>query len=216
MKLTEELKQEYRKLFDTCTIKPDKTPLLKGIINKINSNKSRYEAVGNKLNIPWYFIAVIHNMECSLNFKGHLHNGDPLTARTTHVPAGRPLTGNPPFTWEQSAGDALQLMKLHLWKDWGIEGMLYKLEAYNGWGYRRKHPNVLSPYLWSFSNHYEKGKYVADGRWSETAISNQCGAAVILKDIYKLTIPADADTHDIAKEHAEHIGPEPLPRENLT
>jgi peptidoglycan hydrolase-like protein with peptidoglycan-binding domain len=40
---------------------------------------------------------------------------------------------------------------------------------------------VKSPYLWSFSNHYTKGKYVGDGRWSETAVSQQCGAMVLLK-----------------------------------
>ncbi len=40
---------------------------------------------------------------------------------------------------------------------------------------------MLSPYLWSFSTHYQCGKYVADGRWSETAVSKQCGAAVLLR-----------------------------------
>src|SRR5262249_30065710 len=35
--------------------------------------------------------------------------------------------------------------------------------------------------LWSFSNHYTSGKYVADGTWSDTAKSNQCGAAVLLR-----------------------------------
>ncbi len=38
-----------------------------------------------------------------------------------------------------------------------------------------------TPYLWSFSTHYDRGKYVADGRWSETTPSDQCGAAVIIK-----------------------------------
>jgi lysozyme family protein len=40
---------------------------------------------------------------------------------------------------------------------------------------------VLTPYLWSFSNHYDRGKYVADGKFSATARSQQCGAAVMLK-----------------------------------
>jgi lysozyme family protein len=33
----------------------------------------------------------------------------------------------------------------------------------------------------SFSNHYERGKYIADRKWSATAKSQQCGAAVMLK-----------------------------------
>jgi hypothetical protein len=40
---------------------------------------------------------------------------------------------------------------------------------------------VKSPYLWSFSNQYTQGKYIADGTWSDTAVSRQCGAAVVIK-----------------------------------
>jgi lysozyme family protein len=85
-------------------------------------------------------------MAASLNFNRHLHNGDPLTARTVQVPAGRPKTGEPPFTWEESATDALMLEKLDQWEDWSVPGTLYKLEQYNGWGYRLAHPDVKSPY----------------------------------------------------------------------
>jgi hypothetical protein len=120
-------------------------------------------------------------MESSLDFRKHLHNGDPLTARTVHVPAGRPPDGEPPFTWEESAGDALRLRRIPRWDDWTVPGVLYQLEGYNGWGYRLYHPHVLSPYLWSYSGHYSSGKYVADGRWSDTAVSKQCGAAVIVR-----------------------------------
>jgi len=55
------------------------------------------------------------------------------------------------------------------------------LEGYNGFGYRTRHPEVLSPYLWSYSNHYESGKYVADGTFSPSAVSQQCGAAILLR-----------------------------------
>jgi lysozyme family protein len=126
-------------------------------------------------------VGIIHSLEASCDFTRHLHNGDPLTARTTHVPAGRPRTGRPPFTWEASAIDALTLQGFASWKDWSVAGTLYKLEAYNGFGYRDHHRTVPSPYLWSFSNHYTRGKYVADGRFSPTAVSQQCGAAVLLR-----------------------------------
>ena len=179
--LNNNLKQEYENLFNTCNVKQTKVSVVENIIKKILASKSRYETVGNPLGIPWYFVGVIHNMESGLSFTRHLHNGDPLTARTIHVPAGRPVNVNPPFTWEESASDALQLQKLDMWNDWSVPGLLYQLEKYNGWGYRTKHPHVLSPYLWSFSNHYTKGKYIADGTWSETAVSQQCGAAVLLR-----------------------------------
>ena len=126
-------------------------------------------------------VGVIHALESSLNFGRHLHNGDPLTARTVQVPAGRPKTGQPPFTWEASASDALRFQGFDKWKDWSIPGTLFKLEGYNGFGYRDHHPDVPSPYLWSFSNHYSRGKYVADGTFSPTAVSAQCGVAVLLR-----------------------------------
>ena len=73
------------------------------------------------------------------------------------------------------------MRKLDSHLDWGLAGTLYQLERYNGWGYRLYHPHVLSPYLWGFSNHYRQGKYVSDGTWSDTAVSRQCGAAVLLR-----------------------------------
>ena len=178
---TSSLMDEYKNLFNTCVIDSNRTALVEKIVNKMLSNKSRYDTVAKKLKIPWFFIAAIHQMEASMNFNCHLHNGDPLTSRTVHVPAGRPKTGNPPFTWEDSATDALTMMKIDQWNDWSLPGTLYKIEGYNGWGYRMKHPQVYSPYLWGFSNHYQKGKYIADGTWSDTAVSQQCGAAVLLR-----------------------------------
>ena len=55
----------------------------------------------------------------------------------------------------------------------------YKLEKYNGIGYRAHHVN--SPYLWGGSNQYTRGKYVQDGVFSITAVSMQIGAMVLLK-----------------------------------
>ena len=63
--------------------------------------------------------------------------------------------------------------------------MLYQLEGYNGWGYRDVKPPISTPYLWSFSNHYAKGKYVADGVWDGNAVSRQCGAAVMLRELVR-------------------------------
>jgi lysozyme family protein len=174
------LKASYQRLFDTCTITPDKYVFIDRSVNKIYANKARYEAVGNKLGIPWYFIGIVHNMEGNSDFTKHLHNGDPLKARTVNVPANRPK-GDPPFTWEISAEDALRLTGINRWQDWSIPGVLYKLEGYNGYGYRRLAEPINTPYLWSFSNQYTCGKYVADGMYSPTAVSKQCGAAVILK-----------------------------------
>jgi lysozyme family protein len=178
---TPALRAEYKNLFETCFTAADKKGAVEALVDQLAANRARYEKVGDTLGIPWQFIAVIHNMESSQRFDRHLHNGDPLTARTKQVPAGRPKTGTPPFTWEASAADALTMRGIGSGTDWSLEGTLYQIEGYNGWGYRSFHPHVLSPYLWSFSNHYTSGKYVADGTWSDSAKSAQCGAAVLLR-----------------------------------
>src|SRR5713101_923542 len=181
--LTPGLRAQYQELFDSCEVRPEHAHSAHALVTQIAANQSRYTEVGTPLIIPWYVIGVIHCMEGSLNFGTHLHNGDPLNARTVHVPAGRPPTGQPPFTWEESALDALKFDHLADWRDWSIPGILYRLEEYNGFGYRTRHPEILTPYLWSFSNHYESGKYVADGRFAPTAVSDQCGAAVLLRNM---------------------------------
>lgn len=150
--------------------------------DKIKENQSRYQHVVNGTKIPWQFVGVIHYRESGLSFFTHLHNGDPLSARTVHVPKGRPLAGNPPFTWEESAIDSLILLK-HLDKveDWSIFNLLYQLEAYNGWGYSKYHPNVPSPYLWSYTQFYTKGKYMYDGKFNPELIDKQIGCVPLLK-----------------------------------
>jgi lysozyme family protein len=178
--LTPKLKKEYEDLFSSCVINAARQKDVEKIRDKIVANKSRYEAVAESTSVPWFVVAVIHSLEGSLNFKTHLHNGDPLTAKTVHVPKGRPA-GTPPFSWEESAIDALNFDGLAAVKKWTLSTILFRLEGFNGFGYRMRHPEVLTPYLWSFTNHYQKGKFVADGKFDPNAVSKQCGAAAILK-----------------------------------
>jgi len=131
--------------------------------------------------VPWYFVGIIHSLEGSFNFSAHLHNGDPLRGRTWQVPAGRPKEWNPPTDWASSAADAMVLKKYDNQPDWSVAQMLYRFEKYNGFGYRSR--GIETPYLWSFSNQYSKGKYVKDGVWDSNAVSRQCGAALLVKEL---------------------------------
>jgi lysozyme family protein len=119
-----------------------------------------------------------------------LHNGDSLKKRTINEPSGRPLADpikgwQVGYTWEESAIDALTMKEFNRVKDWSLPTQLWQLERYNGFGYRKYHPEVLTPYLWSGTNHYSKGKYVADGKWDANAISEQIGIAALLKVLIK-------------------------------
>ena len=208
--LTDALRADYDDLFQGCTINAGKQATVEKLVDSLLANKGRYAAVGGQIGVPWHMVAVIHNMESSQSFKGHLHNGDPLTARTKQVPKGYPKTGNPPFTWEESAIDALTLHGLQKWSDWTVPGTLYQLETYNGVGYRLFHPQVKSPYLWSFSNRYTSGKYVADGTWSNSAVSQQCGAAVLLRRMIERGLIGFTD-QPLPAPLAAPVPPPPVP-----
>lgn len=192
--LSTALRNEYQQLFDTCQIKTDCASIVDKMASQIIANEARYRSVADPLGVPWYVVGVIHAMEAGLDFSCHLHNGDPLTARTVNVPANRPKTGQPPFTWEASATDALTLDRYPQWTDWSIPGILFKWESYNGWGYRNCHPEVKSPYLWASTNQYTCGKYVKDGIWSPTAVSKQAGAAALLRRLAEKGV-VDAASH---------------------
>lgn len=176
------LKDEYLTFFCGMQIPDDKLPEVQWYAEQARRNRTRYETVGKRLAIPWWFIAGIHALESGFNTSRHLHNGDPLTGRTRRVPAGRPSVGDPPYTWTESAEDAMRLKRLENLSDWSLPRALFRWELYNGLGYRKK--KIPTPYLWSFSTVHEKGKYVADGRFSATAVSKQCGAATLLRYLY--------------------------------
>jgi lysozyme family protein len=174
------LKSEYGRMYRKLEVRPQHADSAGWHVEMMRKSRARYERVGVQTGVPWHFIAVTHGLEASFNFRAHLHNGDfPLSARTRQVPAGRPSVWLPPSDWESSARDALRLLGFTGQKDWSLERTLYRLEAYNGLGYRGV--GVPTPYLWSFSNQYDRGKFVSDGKFSRTAKSQQCGAAVMLK-----------------------------------
>lgn len=153
-------------------------------VDKSLAHKDRYQITGWNVNplMPWWFVAVIHGLEASFDFSKHLHNGDPLSSKTVNVPKGRIPGQNPPYTWEESAHDALTMPGKQYDKaeDWSMAAILWRLEGYNGYGYRM-YRGIHSPYLWAGTNHYTRGKYTSDGVWSSTAVSKQAGAAGVIK-----------------------------------
>src|SRR3954471_10882695 len=76
--LSNDLSSQYEKLFNTCEIRAQRQPAVDKLVALIGQNKERYRTAGGPLGVPWFFIGCIHNMEASLNFTCHLHNGDPL------------------------------------------------------------------------------------------------------------------------------------------
>jgi lysozyme family protein len=175
----EEVRAELWSLWRSCTV-TDPARFALPRLAALNG-RAVYERIEEMTGVPWWWVAAIHQLESSGDFTRHLHNGDSLRRRTVRVPAGRPVAGEPPFDWVASAVDALTMpgKRLHQVSDWSIPHALWLLESFNGFGYRL-YRHMPSPYLWAGTNHYMRGKYVADGKWSSTAVSKQAGCAGLL------------------------------------
>lgn len=144
--------------------------------------KDRYQAVSAKTGVPWFIIAVIHERESSQNWSKSIAQGDPWNAVSTHVPRGR----GPFRSWEEAAIDALANCAPYAarWSDWSAGGALTLLERYNGIGYANK--GLPSPYIWSGTDQYVRGKYIGDGVFDATAVDKQLGCACLILAMQKL------------------------------
>lgn len=146
------------------------------VAKRLVAAKSRYQAVSAKTGVPWFVIAVIHQRESSQNFGRSLAQGDPWNQVSTHVPKGR----GPFSSWEAAAVDALAVCPPYAskWKDWSAGGTMTLLEQYNGLGYANK--GIPSPYVWSGTDQYVSGKYIADGVFSAATVDKQLGCAGLI------------------------------------
>lgn len=187
------------------SVKVRRRPQVETVARGIIADRARYEPVAKATGVPWFWIAIVHNRESNRDFKGVLHNGQKIIGtgkKTTLVPKGR----GPFATWEDAAIDALKLRKLEQVENWTIPRMLYEFEGYNGWGYFGR---INSPYVWAATNHQQRGKYVADGKFDPKHWDNQLGAAAILKALDEMGVVRPA-----APAEAPKPTPAPIPPQN--
>lgn len=188
MELTKVLQKEYEDSWQGCEFDESYVGDLRQAVDRLLLHKRRYQKVSGITGVPWYVIAVIHSMESDCDFGTHLHNGDPLSRRTFHEPKGRPASGTPPFSWEDSAVDSLEFDRALGIKFWNLETLFWFLEGFNGWGYREGEgrnttPPCRSPYIYSGTTYYKSGKYTADGFFDKNAVSKQIGCLALLKEL---------------------------------
>jgi len=182
------LQNEYTSLLENMEVRPDWASAIDRKARSIYANKDRYEKVSDETGVPWQVIGIIHSLECNLDFDQALHNGDPIIGtgkKTYRVPRGR----GPFSTWEEAAVDALKYDGLDKITDWSDEMVCYAMEKFNGFGYRTRRTGVLSPYLWSGTNHYTIGKFVSDGKYVKTAKSAQIGTIPLYLRLKEIDIP---------------------------
>jgi lysozyme family protein len=146
------------------------------IAKSLVAAKPRYLAVQNRTNVPWFFVAVVHERESSQSWKDSLAQGDPWNKVSVNVPAGR----GPFDSWEDAAIDALMRCSPFAGRnrDWSIGGLLTEFETYNGLGYAMR--DLPSPYVWAGTDQYTRGKFGSDHRYNPELIDKQPGCAALL------------------------------------
>lgn len=170
------------------------------VAKRLCDAKNRYREVEKTTGVPWFVIAVIHERECSQRWDRSIAQGDPWNERSSHVPAGR----GPFPSWEAAAEDALENCAPYAarWKDWTAGGALTLLERYNGMGYANR--NLPSPYIWSGTDQYSKGKFIADHVFDPEVVDKQLGCAGLLLAMREI---------DPSIKFADESDPIPLPKE---
>lgn len=153
-----------------------------------SSAKSRYQSIALATKVPWWVIAVIHEREASgpPHWDRSIAQGDPLNHPSIHDPAGRgPFLNHPSDppgqdAFYRGALDALIDCPPYAarWKDWTAGGTLTLLEEYNGLGYAIR--GVPSAYVWSGSDQYVSGKFIADHVYRAGVLDVQEGCAPLL------------------------------------
>ena len=170
----------YQNLYDNIELLDDFKSRIKKAALRVIGGIERYIKIEKITGIPWLFVGTIHEMECNCNFNKQILNGEDWDKKTTLVPKNL----GPWNSWEESALDKNSLGRISIY-EWNIGRLGKEAEKWNGLGYVYKNKN--SPYLWSGSNHgIGSGKYVADGKYDENAVSDQIGVMVIVKYIEKM------------------------------
>jgi lysozyme family protein len=177
--------------------------------------KARYQAISIDSGVPWWVVAVIHEREAGgpPHWDKQLGQGDPLGAVSRHDPSGRGPFFNHPGdapghdAFYRGALDALIDCAPHAskWTDWSPGGTMTLLEEYNGLGYAAK--GVPSAYVWSGTDQYVSGKYVADHDYRAGAVDVQEGCAPILARMMELdpSIQFAGDPREIIKDVNEPL-----------
>ena len=187
---SETLAKSYIDKYNTLVLSKKFTNEANNFLIKVLANKQVYLDIQQATGVPWYFTATLHMRESGCSYARHMHNGDPLAAKTYHEPPGYPKA--PPangkfYTFLESAIDSFQYQGFNKKKDWSLAKMIYLLEVYNGKGYLSN--NLINPYLWSGTQYYSTGKFIevkqSNGKFKGVYKSNlvdaQLGAVPFLK-----------------------------------
>ncbi len=174
--------------WQTASINPNRLAEATKAAHRLLTGIDNYSLVSQATNVAPQVIGCFHYREASFSFSTHLANGDPLwNSDGTPMPTVHDPRGLGPFdSWVSAAIGAIQNEGFEHGYHWDLVNALDNCEIWNGLGYREM--GVPSPYVWAGTNHYVRGKYVADGVYDPNAVDDQLGCAAILKVLKSLNI----------------------------
>ena len=145
------------------------------------NNVEIYNKISEETGVPPELIAAFHYRESGCNFNTYLHNGQELGTPTTIVPKDRIFND-----FAMAAVDALENKQkssgINLTLDSNIITMMTFAEIYNGTGYT-DYRDMASPYVYSGTNVYEKGKYTSDKKFNAEVKDKQPGVYMLVMSI---------------------------------
>lgn len=196
-------------------------------------SKARYQGVTDRLielaskdssiyPVPWWFIAIVSEREYGgpPRWDRQLGQGDPLGHVSVHDPKGRgPFLPHPgdltptssnlvraDDAWTRCCLDALIDCAPHAarWKLWTPGGAATIFEEYNGLGYAAM--GVPSAYVWSGSDQYRSGKYIADHVYRAGVIDVQEGCMPLLAAM--MVVDPSIQFAPAAEQHPAPLNPQ--------
>lgn len=190
---------ENTKRWERMKVKPSFWPAAQKFAKRALSHKAEYVAISETIKnqtgkyVPWWFIPLVHERECIRgvdNWTCNIGQGTPFNQKS-HI---KPYNG-PFHSFREAAIAALVNEAPHAANNtnWSGGGTMTIAEAYNGMGYAKK--GLPSPYVWSGTDQYVKGKYIRDGVFDPNKVDTQLGVAISLKAMMELdsTILVDGD-----------------------
>ena len=168
----EALEPDYAKMLDSMEVRDNWKGQITQAANRLIAHSDRYLTVQVATGVDWELIAAIHYREANGNFALDIREGGHIRAAT----------------WEADSINALkeqgvtQLFKNNPKDHLKEEFAVWIAERWNGFGYRWNGYGP-SPYLWSGTNHYTRGKYSSDGHYDPNLVDAQMGFVPLYMDL---------------------------------
>jgi lysozyme family protein len=180
------LAAEYAELFAAMRIDPARENELAEraavVLKLADRHRDEWAEVAAKTGVPRLWGIASFERESGSDYSRSPAQGDRWDRVSTHVPEGL----GPYADWGDSCVAAYGVDKLNevgasnwIWTRACFEG-----ELYNGFG-PRAHGRHTG-YLWSWTNIYTAGKYVADGQWDPDVRDQQCGMVPMMAALLHL------------------------------